>query len=384
MNRPLRVLQVIGGTNRGGAETWMLSVLRELDRERFDVHLLVHHAATGAYDAEIRALGYPIHMCVGYRRPWQYVRRLLRVLDEHGPFDVVHSHVNLFSGLVMRVAKRAGVPVRVAHGHTARHGAGADHPAIRAWYEGTMLSWVQRYATLGFGVSEAAAEALFGKKWRSDPRWAVLHCGISLDTFRSGIDRAAIRAEIGLSPTDFVVGHVGRFVEAKNHGFLLRVAAELARLEPSTRLVMVGDGPLRSSVERMSERLGLGDRVRLLGVRKDVQRLLMGVFDVFLFPSLYEGLPLSCLEAQAAGLPVILSDVIAREAIVANGLVTRLSLSCPPRVWAEACLASHRSPHSGGPEVWASLFEGGTHDVRVSVRTLERRLLAAYETSRPG
>ncbi|HEY3265330.1 MAG TPA: glycosyltransferase [Armatimonadota bacterium] len=383
MSRPIRVLEVIGGANRGGAETWLLEALRNLDRERLDVHLLVHYAAPGAYDAEIRAMGFPIHKCVGHRRPWHYIRGLRRLLDGSGPFDVVHSHVNLFSGLVMRVAQRAGVPVRVAHGHTAKPPP-ADMPAGRALYEGTMRRWVQRHATLGFGVSEGAAETLFGRAWQCDRRWEVLHCGIPLDGFRASVDRSTVRAELGLSPTDLVIGHIGRFVAAKNHAFLLQTIAELAGLEPSTRLVLVGDGPLRPHIEDLSERLGLGNRVVFLGAREDIPRLLMGAVDVFLFPSLYEGLPLACLEAQAAGVPVVMSDTITREVEVVKELVTRMPLTCPPVAWAEVCLAAGRLRRAGSPGCWLARLEGGTHDVRVSARTLERKLLAACEASRPA
>lgn len=138
-----------------------------------------------------------------------------------------------------------------------------------------------------------------------------------------------------------VIGHVGRFHEQKNHGFLAEIAAEIAKREPLMRLLLIGDGPLRSTVEQQIAQLGLSNKVIFAGIRSDVPRLMSGAMDVFVMPSLYEGLPVVAIEAQAAGLPVLVSDTITDELPAVGRMVHRLSLNTPPSVWADMTLRLH-------------------------------------------
>ena len=145
-------------------------------------------------------------------------------------------------------------------------------------------------------------------------------------------------------PTDaFVIGHVGRFAPQKNHQFLLKIVAEIAQQEPNTRLLLVGTGSLRSDIEQQLDQLGLTDKVIFAGVRSDVPRLMLGAMDVFLFPSFYEGLGLVLIEAQAAGLPCVISDVVPEEADVVESLMKRLSLSHSASKWARVVLAQKKA-----------------------------------------
>lgn len=334
----VRVLHVVGGMDRGGVETWLMHLLRRIDRGRIAMDFLVHTTRPCAYDDEVRALGARIIRCLRPSQPWAYSRNFRRVVAENGPYDIVHSHVHHYSGNVLRLAHRAGVPMRIAHSHNDLSTVEARADLPRRAYVALMSRWIRQHATVGLAASRDAAVDLFGPQWEGDRRWRVLFYCIDLDPFEAPVDRAAVRTEWGIPAGALVLGHVGRFDAQKNHVFLIEIAREVARLVPRMRLLLVGDGPLRPQIERWAAELGLGGEVLFAGARPDIPRLMRGAMDVFLFPSLYEGLGLVLVEAQASGLPCVISDAIPSEAVVVGPLVRRLSLALPPRAWAEAAL----------------------------------------------
>lgn len=345
--RPICILQVVGGMNRAGYETWLMHILRYADCQRFKMDFLVHTAEPCAYDEEIRALGSKIIPCLHPSRPWQYAHNLSRVLTQQGPYDIVHSHVHHYSGLVLRVAAAAGVPMRIAHSHNDTSRVDSESGWLRKVYLRLTEHWIQRYASIGLAASKEAAAALFGQDWGKDPRWQVLHYGIDLTQFTERFDSKGVRAELGLPENHVVIGHVGRFVKQKNHRFLVQIAREVCAQEPNVRFILVGDGPLRPLVEQEVARSDLGERFVFTGVRPDVPRLMLGAMDVFLLPSLWEGLPLVLIEAQAAGLTCVISDVISEEVDADPRLIHRLPLEQNAKMWTEAllaCIAEERIP----------------------------------------
>ena len=210
MTRPIRILHVVGGMDRGGVETWLMHVLRNIDRERFHMDFLVHTDRSCAYDDEI-IMGSRLHVCPFTRNPLKYVRGFARALREHGPYDVVHSHVHHTSGLTLRLAKRAGVRIRIAHSHSDTSTVDSASHLLRRLQLWLGHRWIQRYASRKIAVSSGSAESLFGPAWRSDSAASILYCGIDLVAFRSPVDRASARLEMGIAPDHFVIGHVGRF-----------------------------------------------------------------------------------------------------------------------------------------------------------------------------
>jgi glycosyltransferase involved in cell wall biosynthesis len=370
--RPLRILHVVGGMSRGGVETWLRHVLRNIDRDRFQMDFLVHTDKACAYDDEIRALGSRILPCLSPSRPLKYAREFRRILAEYGPYDVIHSHVHHYSGYVLRLAHSAGVPLRIAHSHNDTSALEAGAGLRRRVYLSVTGRWIARYAMAGLSASRLAAVALFGSNWESDPRWQSLYCGVDFSHFRQPADQTNLRAELGLPPDAFVVGHVGRFSEQKNHKFLIEIAAEIARREPNMRLLLIGDGTLRPEIEDIVNRSGLTEKVVFAGLRADVHRLMLEAMDVFLFPSLHEGLPLVGMEVQAAGVPSVMSDTITSEVEVVSELVQWLSLSQPASVWAEAVLSAREMRRKiTQPEALAKM-EQSPFNVQVSIRELER------------
>ncbi len=371
MSAPVRILHVVGGMNRGGIETWLMHVLRRVDRARFAMDFVAHTSQRCAYDDELRGLGAAIYPCPHPGRPLRYARTFRRILRDHGPYDVVHSHVHDYSGYVLRLAKQGGVRGRIAHSHNDTSPVRARAGILRRGYYGLMSRWIDRYATAGLAASRQAAADLFGPAWETDRRWQVLHYGIDLDPFRHREDAVAVRAELGLPANTLVLGHVGRFMEQKNHAFLLRIAAEVARRVPETHLLLVGEGELRAATEAEAGRLGLAGRVTFAGVRSDVPRLMLQAMDVFVLPSLYEGLPLVLVETQAAGLMSFVSDVITPEAACVMPVVRRLSLAAPAAQWAEAILAARGGSPVIPREEALRIVERSSFNIRLSIERLE-------------
>ena len=367
----IRILHVVGGMNRGGLETWLMHVLRHIDRERFQMDFLVHTEEPCPYDDEVRSLGSKIIPCLDPSKPWMYDRNFKRILREYGPYDIVHSHVHHFSGYVLRLAKQAGISVRIAHSHNDTSSAEAKAGFYRRLYLTLTEWWIARYATLGFGCSRKAAADLFSPSWESDPRWQILYCGINLNPFRDSIDRVALRSELGIPSEAFVIGHVGRFAEQKNHLFLLEIAAEVAKHEPKMRLLLVGEGSLRANIDQKVLQLGLSEIVIFAGVRPDVPHIMRGVMDVFLFPSLHEGLGLVLIEAQAAGLACIFSNVVPEEADAIKPLVQRISLSQPVSEWVQVVLHQREMRSTITPSDALALVETSPFNIETSVKQLE-------------
>lgn len=381
---PIRILHIIGSMRLGGGvQAWFMRVLRHIDRRRFRMD--VQTMFSDVYDNEIRALGSKILLCPPYRRLWSYARNLKRILSEHGPYDIVHSHVPGHSGYVLRLAQWAGVPIRIAHSRAADSPFLTRSGLLRRGYETLMKRWIVRYATAGLASSQMAATTMFGSAWGADSRyWQTLYPATDLTPFRAPVDPAAVRAELDIPPDAFVLGHVGRFTEQKNHALIVDVAAEVARREPRMHLLLVGDGPLRPAIEQKVAQMGLADGVVLAGFRLDVPRLMLGVMDVFLFPSLFEGLGLVLIEAQAAGLCCVFSDVVPEEANLVKPLVRRLSLLQPPSVWAEEILAARNAePGITQPEALA-LVEQSPFNIRTGVKDLEKFYLDCYQRALEG
>ena len=366
----MKILQVTGGLNRAGVETWLMHVLRNIDRERFHMDFLVHGKQQYDYEAEALSLGAKVIRCLEPRRPWAYVPALRRVLREYGPYDVVHAHVHDFSGVVLKVADWAGVPMRVAHSHLDTASVDERSGAARRAYLRLSHRWIGRHRTVGLAVSQSARDALFGSADGGPVK--VLSYSIDCAPFQGEFDEAAIREQLRIPEDAFVIGHVGRFDAQKNHQFLVRIAVEILGLHPHAWFLLVGDGLLRPPIEGMFREAGIAHRSTFTGVSADVPRLMSGAMDIFVFPSNYEGLGLVLVEAQAAGLPCVLSSSVPREADLVASLIRRMPLTESPAAWARAVVEVHLA----GPAVARSCalekVEASRFGRLQSVRALEK------------
>ena len=262
---PIRILQVVGKMNRGGAETWLMHILRNIDRTKFKIDFLVSTTEPCAYDDEIRSLGSRIISCPGTSNPLKYSRKFKQILREYGSYDVVHSHIHHYNGAILRWAQQAGVPIRVCHSHIDSSALEAKAGWLRRAYLHLMKNWIERHATIGLGCSEVASADLFGSNWQADPRWKLYYCGIDLAPFTQVPARASVRRELRIPQDAFVIGHVGRFQEQKNHQFLVEIFAEILDREPQAYLLLLGEGPLRSTIEHQVSAKQLQHRTLFAG-----------------------------------------------------------------------------------------------------------------------
>jgi glycosyltransferase involved in cell wall biosynthesis len=365
----VKILQVIVGLGPGGIENWLMHLLRHIDRQRFKIDFLVHESPH-LYEDEAVTLGSKIILCPYPAKPWSYAANCLHLLREHGPYQIIHTHMPR-SGYIHLLARHAGILMRIHHCH--------NDETIRR----TQVSWrrrfssflsyrlIRRYATHGLAVSRTAALGAFGPYWQADRRWEVFPASIDLLPFTESVNRQDIRGEFGLPESAFVLGHVGRLAPVKNHGFLIDITAEVCREMPEAYLLMVGDGELRPGIEEKVARLGLGRRVIFAGTRLDVPRLLRGAMDIFVFPSIFEGMGMAVLEAQAAGLPCLISDTVPEEAEVIPGLLQRISLAEGAQGWAKAILAARDNRLRLSPVEAINRMRGTLFDIEANVRHLE-------------
>jgi glycosyltransferase involved in cell wall biosynthesis len=370
-NKPIRILHVVGGMDRGGAETWLMHVLRQIDRDRFQMDFVTPTDQKYAYTDELQALGSRIFPCLSPEQPRLYGANFRRILREYGPYDVVQVHIHHFSGYVLWLAQQEGIKTRIIHSHIDTSSIELTASWPRKMYVALMKWLISKNATAGLATSRMAAADLFGAEWESDLRWRTLYCGVDLAPFAVPMQAADIRAELGIPTDAIVVGHVGRFESQKNHQFLIEIAAEIAKTEPKMRLVLVGIGSLRDSIEAKVIEMGLSAQVIFLGSRPDVPRLMKGLMDVFLFPSRYEGLGLVLIEAQAAGLSCIFSDIIPTEADVVQPLMIRVSLAKSATEWAEIVLNTvSTDPLTASPAIALELVGQSVFNIDVSVEEL--------------
>lgn len=304
MTNPIRVAQIVGKMNGGGVEAVVMNYYRHIDRSKVQFDFLVDSDSTLIPREEIESLGGRVFEVPPYQHVVEYQRELQRLFKQEG-WKIVHSNINALSVFPLRAAKKAGVPVRIAHSHSTSGKGEYAKNALKA----VLKTQSNRYPTHRFACSKFAGEWLFGKA----AHFEVVYNAIDLDRFCFNAEaRAQARADLGLVGNQFAIGHVGRFTAQKNHAFLIDVFAEVAKRRDDAVLLLVGTGEAGASVKALVDERGLTDRVKFLGQRSDVNRLYQA-FDAFVLPSLYEGLGLVGVEAQVAGLPCLFSDAITRE-----------------------------------------------------------------------
>jgi glycosyltransferase involved in cell wall biosynthesis len=307
----IRVLHCLGGLNRGGVETWLLRVLRNIDRRRFQMDFLVHTTEKRGYDDEVRALGSQIIPCpLGMRsRPWQYARNFKRVYDQFGLYDVIHSHNYLFAGVDLFLARRCRIPTRIAHIYpTEDWKAHSGSTLIRTAYRKAMAFSICRNARYVLFDSEGAKDAFARLAGHGSPKFRVQHPSIELAQFEKSIAIESARAELNIPMDAKVVISVARYAPHKNHRHLVEIARRIVSARGNVVFLSVGDGPLYPEIRALVRDVGLEDMFRFVTSRPELVSLYKAS-DVLLFPSLMEGFGLVVVEAAAAGLPVVASRI---------------------------------------------------------------------------
>mgnify|MGYP006362102403 CR=1 FL=1 len=302
---PIRILHVVGGMVRAGLETWLMNIVRNIDREQFQMDFLVNTIEPCAYDEEIRALGCKIIPCPLDRwRPWNYSSWLRRILQEHGPYDIIHSQVYLFSGIVLRVANQAKIPTRIVHMHPL--GDLKQNDLLRPIYRSLMTKLISRHANWLLTPSKTSLKSFQEICDCHKMQIKILYNGVDLPKFEQQIDRESVRRQYCL-PTDRpIVIYIARFAPHKNHLQMLRVAEQIKQQGMKLHWVMVGShGEMLATLEKKVADL---DNISLLKGVTDVSELLLAA-DLFFFPSIEEGFGVVAIEAAAAGLPIVATNL---------------------------------------------------------------------------
>lgn len=327
----IRILHVVTHMNRGGLETMLMNYYRNIDRSRLQFDFLVHRKERADYDDEIESLGGRI-----YRLPSlnpfgiRYRSALNTFFQTHPEYSIVHSHLDCLSAIPLKAAKKTGVPCCIAHSHNTNQDHNLKYP-IKLCY----MRLIPFYADKLFACSEAAGRWMF-----PHAAFEVLPNAIDAAVFSYSPSKAkAKREEFGFSQADFVIGHVGRFDYPKNHSFLIDIFSEIRATMPNARLLLVGAGDGQAAIGEKVRHLKLEGSVCFAGLRTDIPDLLSAM-DAFVFPSLYEGLPVTLIEAQAAGLPCFISDRVPGECKKTE-LVCQLSLEQSPTDWAAAVIGAY-------------------------------------------
>jgi glycosyltransferase involved in cell wall biosynthesis len=320
MDGSVRILHAVVNMNRGGAETLLMNLYRNIDRTRIQFDFLT--CKPGVFDQEIKKLGGRVHRIpyVTESSHYTYIQALQRFFQSHPEYKVVHSHMDKMSGFVLRAAKQAGIPSRIAHSHNTS----SEGSWIAKLYKEYAGYHLLQNATHYVACSQKAANWLF-KKQATDS--ILLKNAIESTKFKFSTDkRNKIRNELNISEDCFVLGHIGRFNLQKNHSFLIDIVNQVVQSHQKVLLLLAGDGEQRHIIQQKVNSLGIQQHVRFLGIREDVHHLLQA-FDVFVFPSHHEGLPVTLIEAQGAGLPCLISEHITREVDMGLGAVRYLPIT---------------------------------------------------------
>lgn len=329
----MRVLHVIGAMDRGGAETFIMNVYRVIDRSKIQFDFLVHEYRCCDFDDEIAHLGGHIYRIPRFTGA-NIVRYRLKCRDffaEHDDYAAVHGHIGSSAAIYLSEAKKAGL-FTIAHSHNTRS-KGIQQRLF------DFVSYPTRYIADSFlACSREAGVDRFGSRIVGEDKFRVVNNGILLDQYRFCEHRRnSFRRGLGIDDEVPVFCHIGRFAPQKNHRFLIEVFSEIVRSLPSSQLLLVGRGPLEDMVRATAASMGLSDRIKFLGVRDDIPDILM-CSDVFLFPSKWEGLGIAAIEAQATGLPCILSSSLPTLSVI-NENVRCLSVEGNAEAWASAAIA---------------------------------------------
>ena len=337
MGQPVRILHVLGNTQLGGAESRIMDLYRHMDRSVVQFDFVVHSKEEGYFNEEIRKLGGRIFRVPRFRvlNYFSYCRAWKKLLQEHrdadgrSEFHMIQGHMTSTAAIYLPIARKCGIETTIAHARSA----GVDK-GLKGILTRFLRRNLSKKADYLFTCSELAGISVFGKKAVEQGRTRFLPNAIDCQKFAPDpLVREKIRRELGIEKC-YVIGHVGRFHYAKNHEYLLRVFAELVKRKTRDYvLLLLGEGSGMEDIRILSRELGIGDKVYFLGNKSNVNDYYQAM-DYFVYPSRFEGMPGTIVEAQTAGLRCLMSDTICKE-VIATDLVTTRSIHEDPGLWAD-------------------------------------------------
>lgn len=365
----MKILQVCVDLDGGGIDRYLYNYCSRIKDIQFDF-AIVENNKIGILEAPIRALG-----CNIYRVPRQSVgpkqnyAALKKIMTEN-KYDAVHVHLGYKGALALWCAKKCGIKIRIVHAHIAAEPEGLRQRVIRRF----MTFLTKRFATDLAACGNDAARWLWGKKTFEKGKVVVHHNAIDTKEYMFSLEnRATVRQALGIGEGTLAVGHVGRICEQKNQKRLIEIFSEIRKINPNAQLLMVGFGgdDYEDLVRRRAEELGISREIRFLGVRDDVKKLL-SAFDVFVFPSTYEGLPFTLIETQCNGLYTVASTAVTPE-VKLGECVEFLNLDDSDAVWAKKALNLSRRSHN--TDAFHRVIDGG-YDIDTEAKKLREYYLA--------
>ena len=335
-HEPIRVLQIVGRMDRGGIENFVMNIYRNIDRDKVQFDFLCHYGREAAFNDEIRALGGRIYEMpairdethVYYWKLFEYIVALSAFFREHKEYKVIHGQMTNTASIYMPIAKKYGVTTRIAHSHNSHGKVG-----VLGVVTDILKKPVFKYATDLFACSETAAEYFYPQKYINQGLVKIVPNAVDIEKFRYNSEKRAEMRRLFNVEDKLVIGCVGRFRTEKNQMFLLKVLDEAIKINKNVVLMFAGDGPLEDDVKKKAKEQKLEDKVIFLGMRDDIY-CVMQAMDVLAMPSLFEGLPVTGIEAQASGLHIIASTGVTDE-MNAIGMVEFMPLDAGKRTWAE-------------------------------------------------
>ena len=365
----LRVLQYAGEMNRGGLETFLMNVHRNIDRSKIQFDYMLHPDEKQDYEDEINELGGICHRIKVSGKPYAHYIQYRNFLDsffvQHPEYKIVHGHLYTYMPIYLNAAKRHG-RITIAHTHATRN----PNIAIKGFLKRMMNYSVRYIADYFFACSTQAGIDNFGRKANAK----FVPNGIDTRNYKFSENvRTRIRNNTVMGGgAEFIVGHVGRFEHQKNHKFLIEVFHQIHSIIPNSRLWLIGRGYLEADIRAQVHSLGLDDAVDFIGVVGNVNEYLTGM-DAFIFPSVYEGLGIALIEAEASGLPCFVSEAIQDEAVVSDR-VTRMSLNESPEIWAEKIIQCRGQ--NINREAYAEVVSRSGFDIRNVAKELQEFYLS--------
>ena len=332
---PTIVAHIMGKWLGGGVEAVVMNYYRHIDRNKIQFDFICDSDSTDIPYDEIKKLGGRVILVPPYQQIFKYIKELKKVFQENG-YQIVHSHINTLSVFPLYAAKKSGIPVRIAHSHSTTNKREKKKNLMKQ----LLRVFSKAYATDYMCCSEHAGRWLFGDKEYDKGNVYLLNNAIDIEKFKYDEKlRRKKRKELEIDDDTLVIGHIGRFVEQKNHRFLIDIFNEIQKKNKNAFLLLAGQGPLQNEIKNKVSELGLNDKVKFLGQVNDAYKLYQA-FDIFLLPSLYEGLPVVGVEAQATGLLCELSSDMTKETKVLD--TTRfISLERTSEEWAKTILEDY-------------------------------------------
>lgn len=328
-----RVLHIVSAMNRGGAETLLMNIYRNIDKSQVQFDFVSHRTEKCDYDEEIALLGGKVYRIpsLGQVGPFAYIKELTKIMSDNR-YVAVHAHTDYQGGFAAVAAKKAGIKKRICHSHSNNWPQGSG---VTARVTLKILRSIIKYAGTDYcACSSEAARFLFGEKMLHNNKVELIKNGIDIKQFIDvDIEEiSSVRKELCIPDAAKLIGHIGRFSESKNHIFILQVLKEILKKDTNFIAILAGDGPLKASIELKAKELGIYENIRFLGVRNDIP-IIMNIIDVFVFPSLFEGFGIVTLEAQCAGVPCVVADTISKNTDMGLGIVSFVGLDEKIELW---------------------------------------------------